>query len=206
LPAPSCDEPLAEPSRAVADAAPRTVREVSHVIIEQRNTVHWRKNKTMGPLGWEETVFIFVLALLLFGPKKLPELGRTLGKAMTEFRRASTELKSSFDREMRSLEQETQSLKEATKEYQYDTHNYDYASYETNYEGSYGYDSDSTAGTTTESASATQDAESSSVAPPEGTIAQGEEAAAIYESGETAEAAPQPDDSEQVSSTTEKHA
>ena len=47
----------------------------------------------MGPLGRPEMVFIFLLALLLFGPKKLPEMGRTLGKAITEFRRASNELK-----------------------------------------------------------------------------------------------------------------
>ena len=51
----------------------------------------------MGPLGWQETIFILVLALLIFGPKKLPELGKTIGKAMTEFRRASSELKSTFD-------------------------------------------------------------------------------------------------------------
>jgi sec-independent protein translocase protein TatA len=53
----------------------------------------------MGPLGWQETIFIFVLALLIFGPKKLPELGKTIGKAMTEFRRASSELRSTWDRE-----------------------------------------------------------------------------------------------------------
>src|SRR6266403_616712 len=74
---------------------------------------HGRRRKTMGPLGWPETVFIFFLALILFGPKKLPELGRTVGKALTEFRRASTELKATFDREMKTLEQETQSIKEA---------------------------------------------------------------------------------------------
>src|SRR5215510_9678238 len=115
----------------------------------------------MGPLGWEETVFIFVLALLLFGPRKLPELGRTLGKAMTEFRRASTELKATFDREMKSLESENESLKEVTQQYQYDTYNYDYSSYDSNYEaGSYGtenYDSTATTPSTT-SASATQGA------------------------------------------------
>src|ERR1043166_1804349 len=96
------------------------------------------EERTMGPLGWPETVFIFLLALLLFGPKKLPELGRTLGKAMTEFRRASSELKSTFDREMRTLEQETESLKQigtSATNYQYDSsHGYDYSSYETNYE------------------------------------------------------------------------
>ena len=160
----------------------------------------------MGPLGWEETVFIFVLALLLFGPKKLPELGRTLGKAMTEFRRASSELKSTFDREMRSLEQETQSIKEATSQYQIDTH-HDYASYETNYEGSYGYDYDSTASIETASASATEGAESSSAAAPEGTIAQGVETAVTNGNGEQATEDHHPDENpEHVSTATEKQA
>jgi|SRR5690348_5620244 TatA/E family protein of Tat protein translocase len=137
----------------------------------------------MGPLGWQETVFIFLLALLLFGPKKLPELGRTLGKAMTEFRRASSELKATFDREMKSLEQETESIKEVAKEYQYDTYNYDYSSYESNYEGSYGSETyDSTASSpSTASASATEGAESTSVGIPEGTVAHGTETAVMHE-------------------------
>lgn len=67
------------------------------------------------PLGWQETVFIFVLALLIFGPKKLPELGKTVGKAMTEFRRASSELRATWDREMASMERETESLKAETR-------------------------------------------------------------------------------------------
>jgi len=91
----------------------------------------------MGPLGWQETLFIFLLALLIFGPKKLPELGRNIGKAITEFRRASSELKATFDREMRSLEQENQSLQEVTRSYDYDYSNYDY-----NYDSTY-YDSGS---------------------------------------------------------------
>lgn len=91
----------------------------------------------MGPLGWQETLFIFLLALLIFGPKKLPELGRNIGKAITEFRRASSELKATFDREMRSLEQENQSLQEITRSY-----DYDYSSYDYNYDSSY-YDSGS---------------------------------------------------------------
>ena len=68
----------------------------------------------MGTLGVPEMMVIFLLALVLFGPKKLPELGRTIGKALTEFRRASTELKSSFEREMQTLERESDSLKDAT--------------------------------------------------------------------------------------------
>jgi TatA/E family protein of Tat protein translocase len=82
----------------------------------------------MGPIGYPEMVFIFVLALLLFGPKKLPELGRTIGKAWTEFNRAKTELKATFDREMRTLERETESIKEVTNTYYNDSYNYDYAS------------------------------------------------------------------------------
>src|ERR1017187_6649394 len=113
-----------------------------------------------GTLGMPEIMVIFVLALLLFGPKELPKLGRTFGKALTEFRRAQNELKSTFDREMKNLEQETASLKEVTKEYQYDTYNYDYSSYETT-DGSYGSEThDSTAAiSSTASASAPQGAE-----------------------------------------------
>ena len=55
----------------------------------------------MWTIGPEEMVVVFVVALLLFGPKELPKIGKTLGKAMTEFRRAQTELKSTFDREMK---------------------------------------------------------------------------------------------------------
>ncbi len=138
----------------------------------------------MGPLGWPETVFIFFLALILFGPKKLPELGRTVGKALTEFRRASNELKSTFDREMKSLEQETESFKEISNQYQSDTYSYDYSSYESTYEGSYGsetYDSTVTSPSTL-SASAPQDAESPAGLP-EGTVAHGSEIAATGESG-----------------------
>ena len=122
----------------------------------------------MGPLGWQETVFIFILALLLFGPKKLPELGRTLGKAMTEFRRASAELKSTFDREMQSLERENESIKEVTTDYSYDnSYNYDYSSYESGY-GSESYDSTATENNSTLSASATEGAESTIAVTPEG--------------------------------------
>jgi TatA/E family protein of Tat protein translocase len=66
----------------------------------------------MGPIGIPELIFLFVLALLIFGPKKLPELGKSLGKGMAEFRRASTELKSTFQREMDNIERENQDVKE----------------------------------------------------------------------------------------------
>jgi sec-independent protein translocase protein TatA len=85
----------------------------------------------MGPLGGQEIIFIALLALLLFGPKKLPELGRLIGKALTEYRRATSELKSTFDREMRNLERETEGLKETAKAHFQDSYNYDYSAYDT---------------------------------------------------------------------------
>ena len=45
----------------------------------------------MGPLGWQEMAFIFLLALLLFGPKKLPELGKGLGESIRGFKAAMAE-------------------------------------------------------------------------------------------------------------------
>ena len=68
----------------------------------------------MGPLGVQEMIAIFVLALLLFGPKKLPELGRMLGKGLSEFRRAKNELKSTFETHLHELEKETQAETQRT--------------------------------------------------------------------------------------------
>lgn len=88
-------------------------------------------------LGWQEMVVIFLAALVLFGPKKLPELGRTIGKAITEFRRASNELKSTFDREMQTIERENESLRETTQKYLNDI------SGETSHSGSSSYSNQS---------------------------------------------------------------
>jgi sec-independent protein translocase protein TatA len=59
----------------------------------------------MGSLGVSEIAFIFVLALLVFGPKKLPEIGRTVGRGFAEFRKASNELKRSINTELALDEQ-----------------------------------------------------------------------------------------------------
>src|SRR5512146_2825476 len=55
-------------------------------------------------LGFPEMAFIFLMALLLFGPKKLPEIGRQIGKALAEFKRASNEFKSQLETEIRQIE------------------------------------------------------------------------------------------------------
>jgi Tat protein translocase TatB subunit len=53
-----------------------------------------------GPIGGPELILILVLALMLFGPRKLPQIGRTLGKALSEFRSVTHEFKSTLDREV----------------------------------------------------------------------------------------------------------
>jgi TatA/E family protein of Tat protein translocase len=58
-------------------------------------------------LGMPEMIFIFLLALIIFGPKKLPEIGAQFGKALSEFKRASNEFKSQLEEEVRNLERQT---------------------------------------------------------------------------------------------------
>ena len=53
----------------------------------------------MGSLGVQELLVIFVIALIVFGPKKLPELGKSLGKGIAEFKKASSELAKSWEEE-----------------------------------------------------------------------------------------------------------
>ncbi|OLP17572.1 Sec-independent protein translocase TatA [Leptolyngbya sp. 'hensonii'] len=67
-------------------------------------------------IGLPEMMVIFVLALLIFGPKKLPEIGRSLGKALRGFQDASEEFKSEFKREAEKLEQVVSKPMEATLE------------------------------------------------------------------------------------------
>lgn len=57
-----------------------------------------------GSLGFPELILIFFVALLVFGPRKLPEIGRTLGKALGEFKKATDELKNSIEREVHADE------------------------------------------------------------------------------------------------------
>jgi TatA/E family protein of Tat protein translocase len=61
----------------------------------------------MGPLGFPELIVIFFVALLVFGPRKLPELGRSLGRGLSEFKRASNELRNTLDDEIREEERRT---------------------------------------------------------------------------------------------------
>ena len=62
-------------------------------------------------VGMPELIIILVIALIIFGPRKLPELGRSLGKSIGEFRKASNELKSTLEEEIRVEEQKEQRAK-----------------------------------------------------------------------------------------------
>ena len=54
----------------------------------------------LGSIGMPELIVIFVIALVVFGPRRLPELGRSLGRTIAEFKRASAELQSTLEREV----------------------------------------------------------------------------------------------------------
>lgn len=59
-------------------------------------------------MGFPEMIFLFLLALLIFGPKKLPEVGKQIGRALNEFKRASNEFKSQIENEIAQLDRETE--------------------------------------------------------------------------------------------------
>jgi len=64
-----------------------------------------------GSVGMPELLIILVIALIIFGPRKLPELGRSLGKSLGEFKRASNELRNTLEEEVRVEEQKDQRAK-----------------------------------------------------------------------------------------------
>ena len=68
-----------------------------------------------GSIGMPELVIIFVVALVIFGPRKLPELGRSLGKSLSEFKRASNDLRSTLEEEINIEEKQvTESTSQKT--------------------------------------------------------------------------------------------
>lgn len=59
----------------------------------------------LGSIGMPELIIIFTIALIIFGPRKLPELGRSLGRSLSEFKKASNELRNTLEEEIRVEEQ-----------------------------------------------------------------------------------------------------
>jgi sec-independent protein translocase protein TatA len=69
----------------------------------------------MGNLGMPEIIVIFVLALIVFGPRKLPEIGKSLGKGLAEFKKASNDLKRTWEEEVR-IDKEKEEMKSLLKD------------------------------------------------------------------------------------------
>ena len=69
-----------------------------------------------GSIGMPELILIFVVALLVFGPKKLPEIGKSLGKGLAEFKKASDELKKTIEDEIESGKREASNLRQSVTE------------------------------------------------------------------------------------------
>ncbi len=68
-----------------------------------------------GSIGMPELIIILTIALIIFGPRKLPELGRSLGRSLHEFKRASNELRNTLDEEIRIEEQRSTERQRAPK-------------------------------------------------------------------------------------------
>ena len=71
-----------------------------------------------GSIGMPELILIFVVALLVFGPKKLPELGKSLGRGLAEFKKASEDLKRTIEDEIEQGKQEATAVKKQVAEVQ----------------------------------------------------------------------------------------
>src|ERR1700740_825836 len=66
----------------------------------------------MGQLGFSEMLVIFIIALLVFGPKKLPELGKSLGKGIREFKKATNDLKANWEDQIREAQNAVEDVKQ----------------------------------------------------------------------------------------------
>ncbi len=65
-----------------------------------------------GPIGWTELLIIIVIALLLFGPRRLPELARSMGEAINEFRKASSGVTSKEEKEEKPTKKSSSEIRE----------------------------------------------------------------------------------------------
>jgi sec-independent protein translocase protein TatA len=69
-----------------------------------------------GSIGMPELIIILVIALIIFGPRKLPELGKSLGRSLNEFKKASTDLQNTLEQEIKIEEQKETAKKNKDEE------------------------------------------------------------------------------------------
>jgi len=69
-----------------------------------------------GSIGMPELIIILVIALIIFGPRKLPELGKSLGRSINEFKKASTDLQNTLEQEIKIEEQKEKAAKDRDEE------------------------------------------------------------------------------------------
>lgn len=69
-----------------------------------------------GSIGMPELIIILVIALIIFGPRKLPELGKSLGRSLNEFKKASTDLQNTLEQEIKIEEQKETAAKARAEE------------------------------------------------------------------------------------------
>jgi len=69
-----------------------------------------------GSIGMPELIIILVIALIIFGPRKLPELGKSLGRSINEFKKASTDLQNTLEQEIKIEEQKEKTAKDRDEE------------------------------------------------------------------------------------------
>ena len=69
-----------------------------------------------GSIGMPELIIILVIALIIFGPRKLPELGKSLGRSLNEFKKASTDLQNTLEQEIKIEEQKDTAAKYKAEE------------------------------------------------------------------------------------------
>jgi TatA/E family protein of Tat protein translocase len=89
-----------------ADLLSRLIRQNFVTALSPGRLLLFRLRQYDERMGFSETIFIFFAALILFGPKKLPEIARQVGRALNEFKRASNEFKAQIEQEIAHLERE----------------------------------------------------------------------------------------------------
>jgi sec-independent protein translocase protein TatB len=101
------DRPALRPEIAQCDS--KFIRDAPHFVtaMSPARLPLFQLRRYDGRMSFSETIFLFFLALLVFGPKKLPQIARQVGRALNEFRRASNEFKAQIEQEIAHLEHET---------------------------------------------------------------------------------------------------